>query len=473
MQSAVDQISPVLVEVTVEVPWDKVNTSLDNAYKAVQRQARVRGFRPGKVPRGVVKQLMGKSVEAEVTQNLIQEAIGNAVDEHSLEPLAMPEVDTPSIEQGQPLKFKAKLEIRPKIESVNTGGLEVERKLESVTDADVDKEIERMREQNAELAPPDPPRPAQSGDTATIDIEVEVEGDPREDLSSADARAELGVGGLLPEIEEALIGASVGDEKAAELTFPEDYGHEGLRGKHASFKLRVKELQEKQLPELDDEFAKDLEHESLEALRKDVRERLEATAERRTEALVREQVIEKLIDNNPLEVPPSLVERQKRAMLGEFMQFSQMMGQQMPFDEEMFAEIGTRAERKVRAGLLFGAIADEQKLEVSDEDIDAKLAEIAEQTGKHIAKVRAEYQGEQRDQLRTQLLESKLLEYLLSQATITDVEADAGDAQAGAETEAAEKKPAKKKAAKKKAAKKKPTKKKATKKKADEADDPA
>ena len=154
MQSQVDQISPVVVEVRVEVPWTRVNENLEGAYRNLQRTARVRGFRPGKVPRHVVKSLMGKSVEREVATRLMEESLAEAVKEHALDPVAMSSVDSPILAEGQPMNFKAKLEVRPKIESVNVSSLQVERTATAVTAAEIDQEIERLREQNGELVTP-------------------------------------------------------------------------------------------------------------------------------------------------------------------------------------------------------------------------------------------------------------------------------------------------------------------------------
>jgi trigger factor len=424
MDSQVDQISPILVEVKVEVPWTKVNESLEVAYRNLQRTARVRGFRPGKVPRNVVKSLMGKSVERDVTTQLVEEGLGEAVKQHSLEPVSVSHMDSPALAEGQPWSFKAKLEVKPKIENVDTSALVVERKLDPVADAEIARELEQMREQNAELVSPSESRPARRGDILTVDIDVSVEGELRADLSSKDTRAELGSDRLLAEIEEGLDGASVGDQREVKLTFPEDYAHDALRGKQAEFKIHVKQLQEKVLPELDDELAKDLEHESLDALRADVRKRLTEAAQKRAESALREQLVEKLIDANPVPVPPSLIERQERVMLQELLQLQQMLGREIPFDEEMHKEMKVRAERKIRAVLVLSALAERQKIAVSEDEVEAKLKELADQSGKHVAKVRAEYQGERRETLQSQLLHNKLLEYLLTQATITDAKAE-------------------------------------------------
>ena len=199
----------------------------------------------------------------------------------------------------------------------------------------------------------------------TLKIDVLVEGEPRQDLSSDDTQTVLGSERLLTEIDEGLQGVQVGEEKEIALTFPEDYGHEPLRGKSSTFKVKVKELREKVLPELDDEFARDLEHESLAALRTDVEKRLREVAQRRSDAELREQVVDKLIDANPVPVPPSLIERQEQAMMEELQQLQQMLGRPLPWGGAMQEEMQKRAERKIRAGLLLSAIAEQQKIEVT------------------------------------------------------------------------------------------------------------
>lgn len=431
MQSQIDHLSPVLVQVAVEVPWTKVNEGLEGAYRNVQRTARVRGFRQGKVPRNVVKSMMGKSIEREVALRLVEEGLADAVTKHALEPVAMSEMgETPALTQGEPMRFSVKLEVRPKIESVDTSGLAVERRIDVVTDADVEAALAKVRDQNAELRAPDPARPAKAGDVLLISIEVSVDGAPRPDLTSESTRAELGADRLLPELDAGLVGASIDEKREISLTFPADYGREDMQGKPAVFTVHVKEVQERVLPDLDDDLARDVGHDSLDAWRKTTREQLEQESERRADANVREALVDLMIDKNPVPVPPTMIERQEQAMMREIFQLQQMLGRGVPFGEEMQAEMHTRAERRVRAGLLFGAIADREKIEVTAADVDKRLGEVASQSGKHLAKVRAEYQGDRLSSLQSQILQNKLLEYLLAQATITDVRGEAVPKQA-------------------------------------------
>lgn len=422
MQSEVREISPVLVEVKVEVPWDEVRKDMEDGYARMQKSARIKGFRPGKVPRSVVKQLFAAQVRHEVLTGLVEKGLLAAIREHKLEPVATPEVLPSPIAEGQPMSFTAKLEVRPKLDNVDTDGLEVARPSSEVAGEDVDREIERLRVENATIASPEPVRPAKKGDLLVIDYAVTIGGEPRADMGATDRNVELDGDRLLPEFEAGLVGANVGDEKAIAVKFADDHGNADLRGAAAEFRVTVKEIKERNLPELDDEFAKDCgDFKTLLELRLDIRKRLEESAKRRADGALRDLVIERLVDKNPVPVPPSMIEQEEEQMVREFAQFLSMTGQTTtPLSEEMHKTMHSRAERKVRAAILLGEIARREKMNVGNDEIEKRLGEIAERTGKHVAKVRVDYAGERREQLMSQILHEKLLDYLLAKATIVD-----------------------------------------------------
>jgi trigger factor len=432
MPSQVSEISPVEVEVKCAIPWERVHKGLEDSYAKLQKSAKVRGFRPGKVPRNVLKQLFGNQVKSEVVQALVEEALLAAVREHELMPVATPNVDAPLLSDGKDYEFTAKMEVKPKVDGVKTEGMVLARAASEVKDADVTQEIERLRQQNAELKVLDPARPAKEGDILLIDYGVKIDGEDKQDMGAKDRPVELGQGKLIPEFEQGLLGGQPGETKQIDVKFPDDHSREDLRGKTATFAISIKEMREKILPELDDEFAKDCgDFATLLELRLDVRKKLEEVARRRGEAELREQAIEKLVDANPIPVPPSLIHHQEQMMAQELAQFLAYTGQDSPMGEELQREMHARAERKVRAAILFGEIARQEKLQVGPSDLDAKLAQVAERTGKHIAKVRVEYQGEKREQLANQILEEKILDWLLSRAKIEDAAAVTDSKEAG------------------------------------------
>ncbi len=440
MQSEIREISPVLFEVTIEVPWDRIQKDLDESYREIGKTARIRGFRPGKVPRNVVKQVYGQQVKAQVTGTLVEQGLMQAVQEHELHIVAQPQMDeAPELKQGEPLTFTAKVEVRPRVDSVEMKGVEAWARPIDVPNEQIDAEVERLQHQHAEIQVPDPMRPAADGDLITIDYTVSIDGEEKEDLGATDRQVELGEGQLLPALKEALIGLQPGEEKSVDIDFEDDHPNADLKGKTAVFKLAAKQLHEKLLPELDDEFAKDCgDYETLLELRLGIRKRLEAAAQERVDAEVKEQLVDSLVNQNAIEVPPSMVQQQQQMMMYEMAQLLQMTGQAGAPGQDFFQGLEDRAERRVKAGILLGSLARQENIEVTDADLDAKFQEIADQTGKHIAKVKADYQQEARDSLESQLLEEKVMALLTERAEIHEGEPPAADVPESAEQEVAE-----------------------------------
>lgn len=428
MHSEVSEISPIEVEVKVQVPWDQVRKDLDTTFARVGKSAKLKGFRPGKVPRDVVRKVFGAQVRAEVASNMIEAGLTHAVQTHELHVVAQPSLDPPPLTEGADYEFTAKLEVQPKITSVALDGLEVKIRPGGVPDEAVEGELAELRKQQADLREPDPARPAKDGDRVTISYTVEIDGELKPEMAASDREVDLGDDALLEGLSDGLVGVSVGESKDIELVFPESHPNEEIRGKTAVLHVEVSALREVLLPALDDEFAQDVgEFENLDALRADVRKRLGDLAERRRDAELKDKLIDALIEKNEVVVPPTLVSEEKRQSLYQMMSFAQMMGRQItPAD---FEGLDGRAERRVKAGLLLGALARQEAIEIGDEAVDAKLAEMAEATGKHIARLRAEHAGEKRDALVNEILEDKLFALLRERAQIIETE-DAEDAEA-------------------------------------------
>ncbi len=441
MQSEVSEISPVQVEVKVEVPWERVSQDLDKSFAKLAKTAKVRGFRPGKVPRRMVEKLFGKQVKAEVASALIQQGLIHAVEEHELAICSEPNLaEEPDITEGQPMAFTATIEVRPKLESIDLDGLEVKHISPKATDAAIDDRLEELRKQNADFREPEPMRGAQDGDRITIDFAVEVDGEVQDDLAAQDREVQLGDDSFLDELETGMKGMKPGDTKKIDVPFPAEHPNELLRGKTAIFEVTVKALHERLLPAADDELAQDAgDYETLEELKTAIRGEIQERLDKRDENELREKLIDAVLKKNEIEVPPAMIKEQQQRMLYEMAQFAQMFGQQM--GPEMFDGLGERAERRVRAGLVLGALARLHELTVDDEAVDAEIASIAEKTGKHVAKVKVEYRGERREQLENELLDRKIMAFLKEKATILE-EADAPEetAEADATTDGEEEK---------------------------------
>ncbi|HEU4538472.1 MAG TPA: trigger factor [Polyangiaceae bacterium] len=422
MQISVQRLSPVLVEFAVEVPADRVRVEVDKAYAELGRTAKIRGFRPGKAPREVLTHMFGSRVQADVAQRLVDSTLQQALARESVQPLTTLSISPNRLAAGEPFSYKARFEVSPDIEKVNYDGLAVKRPVSKVDDEVVGRELESLRSRHAELRAPDPARPAKAGDVLVIDFEVSIDGQPVPEASGKDVQTEVGVGRFLKELDEALLGASPGETREATVTFPADHVRPDFRNKAGLFRIAVKEVKERVLPELDDDFAKDVgSFQSLAELREDVAKKVEKRLQQEADDVVAERLVVALCEANPIPVPPSLVKRQAELTEQEIAEQAKREGTPFSMNDELRARVGLDAEIKVRAGLLMAAIAKEQQIKVTDQDVEQAYVELAEQTGKNVARLKAEYrEARKREILLGMILEDKVLKVLQDKATLSD-----------------------------------------------------
>jgi len=423
MQVNVQRLSPVLVEFDVEVAADRVKSEVEKAYTSVAKTARVSGFRPGRAPRKVLAHLYGPRIAADVAQRLVDETYPQAVSDQKLQPVTDPAIEPRKLEEDKPFLYKARVEVLPIIESVAYDGLEAKRPKVEVSEEQISERLDQLRRSHSTLEPPKTPRPAQKGDAVTIDFILSVGGSKVEDAGATDFQAELGAGTLIPEIEEALIGKSVGEQAEATVQMPDAHPHPKLAGKSAVFALTLKDLKERILPEADDEFAKDVgDFETLDALKKDISGTLEKHSKEQSDNQVAEQLVLELVKANPVPLPPSLVERQMRVTEQEILQRARSQGQKATgVGDELRSQIQQDSEVKVRAGLLMAEIAKKEGIQIGDAELEEGLKELAEQTGKNVAKLRVEYRDQRkREMLIGMILENKVLDIIEAKAKITE-----------------------------------------------------
>jgi trigger factor len=435
MQITVQRVSPVVMELQIEVPADTVRTEVDKAYNTLARKAHVKGFRPGKAPRNVLTQLYGPQVQNDVANAIVNTTLPKALTEKNVIPVSQPQVvEAGKVASSQAFSYKARFEVQPDIGEVKYEGFELLRPPTTVDDKMLEEQLEALRLRHATLKTPEPARPAQKGDVLTIDYTIDVDGKEVKEGGGQGVQLELGSGQVLPELDAALMEKNVGDKLDVVVTFGDKHPREDFRGKKADFHVSLTDQKEKILPEVDDEFAKDVgQFQTLVELRADIHSRLEKMMKDRSETAVAEQIVIKLNEANPCDVPPSLVEQQRRMMETELTAQARRMGQ--PFTRQQFDSIRDRmtadAEKKVRAGLLMAAIARKQEMKVTEEDIEKGLQELAQESGKNVAKIRAEYRDKQkRDILVGMILEDKILDFLEAKSTITEGTVPVADASA-------------------------------------------
>ncbi|MDQ6599850.1 trigger factor [Bacillus salipaludis] len=372
---------------TVEVSAEEVSKGLDEAFQKVVKQVNVPGFRKGKMPRGMFEKRFGvESLYQDALDIILPEAYGNAIDETGIEPVDRPDIDIEQMEKGKELIFKATVTVKPEVKLGEYKGLEVEELETNVTDEDVQKELETLQNRQAELVVKEEGK-AENGDTVIIDFEGFVDGEAFEGGKAENHSLELGSGSFIPGFEEQLVGVAAGESKDVEVSFPEEYHAAELAGKPAVFKVTVHEIKGKELPTLDDEFAKDVddEVETLDALKEKIKTRLEDSKKHEAEHNLRDTVVEKAAENAEVEIPAVMIDSEVNRMLQEFEQRLQMQGMNLELyfqfsgqDENALREqMKEEAAKRVRINLTLEAIAKAENLEATDEDVNAELEKMA------------------------------------------------------------------------------------------------
>ncbi|MEY2193361.1 trigger factor [Neobacillus sp. BF23-41] len=372
---------------TVEVSAEKVNEGLTAAFNKVVKQVNVPGFRKGKMPRQMFEKRFGvESLYQDALDILLPEAYGSAIDETGIEPIDRPDIDIEQMEKGKELIFKATVQVKPEVTLGEYKGLEVEALDTNVTDEDVANELKTLQERQAELVVKEEGT-IENGDTVVLDFEGFVDGEAFEGGKAENHSLEIGSGSFIPGFEEQLVGLATGESKDVEVTFPEEYHAAELAGKPAVFKVTIHEIKGKELPALDDEFAKDVddEVETLDALKEKIKTRLENSKKHEAEHQLRDTVVEKAAANAEVEIPDVMVNSEVNRMLQEFEQRLQMQGMNLELyfqfsgqDENALREqMKEEAVIRVRTNLTLEAIAKAENLEVTDEEVDAELENMA------------------------------------------------------------------------------------------------
>ena len=427
MKIEVESVSPVERKVTIEVDPDRVAQELERAYVGLGRRVKLRGFRPGKAPRKVLERHFRSEVEGEVAEKIVQSTFAEAVRVESIDVVAPPHVSiTEGVAQGKPLRYTARVEVKPKLSPKDYKGLEVTRRPPSVAADDVSAEITKIQDSMAQLVPVEGRFDAQEGDWAVIDHDGTIDGKPFEGSRAEGVTVKVAPGGVSEGNLEALKGKKIGDVVEIEEPFAADHRNEELRGKTAKMKVTLKALKARQVPQVDDALAKSLGIEGVETLdqvRARIRADLEKREARRAENELRDALVQAALSKNEFEVPPALVERAIDAMIEGAAERFARQGidiRRLELDyARMRADLREQALLQVRGRLLLDAIADAEKVDVTDEDLQAEITRIAGELGLPLAKAQSQMRGKDaREALKIKIREDKALSVLSSAATI-------------------------------------------------------
>ncbi|MFZ0578557.1 MAG: trigger factor [Psychrobacillus psychrotolerans] len=411
---------------TVEVTAQEVSKGLDQAFKKVVKQINVPGYRKGKMPRQMFEKMYGvESLFQEALDIILPHAYGHAVEDAGIDPVDQPEIDIVTMEKGQPLVFTAKVVVKPEVTLGDYKGLEVTKLEETVTDEEIDEQLKSNQTRLAELVVKEDA--IVDGDTAVIDFEGFVDGEAFEGGAGTDYPLEIGSNSFIPGFEEQLVGAKTGDAKDVEVTFPEEYHAAELAGKSATFKVTVKEVKGKELPELNDDFAKevDAEVEGIDALRTKLKE---ATAEEKKQLAaqtLRDTLVEAAAENATIDIPEAMIKSETDRMLQEFGQRLEQQGMNLDLyyqfsgqdEEALRTQMTEDAKGRVKVSLTLEAIAKEEKIEATEEDIDAELEKMSAQFNMKLEDIKRALGGT--DVLANDLRFQKTVEFLVENAKIS------------------------------------------------------
>ena len=383
---------------TVTVPKEEVDKGLDKAFKKVVKQIIVPGFRKGKMPRPLFEQRFGvESLYQDALDFILPEAYGNAVEEAEINPVDRPEIDVTQMEKGKELIFEATVTVEPEVELGEYKGLAIEKQDREVTDEEFEEALNDAVSRQAELTVKD--GEIAEGDVANINFDGYVDGEAFEGGQAEGYDLEIGSGSFIPGFEEQLIGLKANDSKDVVVTFPEEYHAEELAGKEATFKTEINEVKGKEVPELDDELAQELDEsvKTVDEYKEKLRKDLEEAKVNQADATEKEEAITKASDNATVDIPEAMINTELDRMMQEFEQRISQQGLNLDLyyqfsgqsEEELKAQMKEDAEKRVKTNLTLRAIADAENIEISDEDVEAELTKMSEQFGLSVEDIKS------------------------------------------------------------------------------------
>lgn len=424
MKVAVENVDRVRKSVQVVLEEDKIAELREEIYDDLKKKAKIKGFRPGKVPRNVIQAMYKDYIEDELKRKMVEETMGEALMETKVEPVSEPRIEfLDDNEHG----YKMECEIMPEFELPSYKGIEVEVAKATVPEDEVGKRLESMREMHADLADREAGEAAQKGDMAVIQYEGFQNGKPVKGVKADAYPLDLGNPGLMPEFETALIGAKVGDEKEITVDFAADYPDKDIAGKSVLFKLVVKEIKQRKYPELTDDFAKDAGFETMAQLREQIQKDLEKQAEAQRKNAITEQISQSLIARSDIPVPTRLLEKRADLMVQDAKTRMKASGfddrQDQSLNAALRKEYEPEAEKRIRLGAILEKIAEQEAIEVQDSDVDDRLKQIAEETKRAYDYINEFYEKYNlKDNLKAGMREEKTIDFLIANATIKEKE---------------------------------------------------
>lgn len=430
MLVTVENVSPVKKKISLEIPSERVSREIEKVYGEIRKSVSIKGFRKGKVPQPVIEKYYSERMELDVMKNLVNDSYPKALAENGIVPVSQPQFESDALKSGEPFKYTVTVEIVPEIELKEYRGLQVEKQAFVPDEAVVEGRIRELQSGMAQLKVVEESRPAADGDFVVIDFKGFLDGVPFERGAAVDYVLQLGSKQFIPGFEDQVIGMSVGETREIAVTFPADYGSEELAGKPVTFEVSLKEIKEKELPNLDDDFARMFgPYDTMEQLKAKITEVFEAEEKQKITNEVRDRVVKALIEKHEFEVPEALVEKQL-SVLVENMK-NNLASKNLTLEkigsseEQIRTQARSVAVSQVKGSLLLAAVADKEGIHIDDAFLEEKMRDMAAQANKDFEAIQALYERNPyaKDTLVMQLREDRTVDFLLENAQVAEVAA--------------------------------------------------
>ena len=420
----IEEISPVRKKLSFEIPWEEVKKALDSAYEVVGKKARIKGFRPGKTPRRVLEIYFKDQAEGEAITSLVNKTYLEALKENSITAVTDPEIQQQGIEMNKKFTYEATVEIEPVIDPKGYMSLTLEKGGVIVTDEDMEKRLQELRSMYSSLKDLEEDRGVMDGDFVLVDFEGRIAGEIRKELTENNYSLTVGAKKLVPGFEEHIVGMKKGETREFKITFPSDYPTKELAGSDADFRVVLKDIKVRILPDLNEDFVKNFEkYDSLAALNADLRKSLREQREAEAGAIMRKSLLDKLLEENPFEVPSAYVERQILNMMVDAQRRMVYGGMDPDQATNMAVNLHDRfkddAVRIVKSTLLLKKIAEKESVQVDEKEVEEKLKEIGDKYRQSYESVRQSYEQQNLlESFKLKLLEEKTLDFIEGRANI-------------------------------------------------------
>ncbi len=430
MQVTVEDKSSVKKILHIEIPQAEITSEIAKGYANINKNAKIKGFRKGKVPKSVLIRMFKKDVYSEVTSKVIQKSFIEALTETKLPIIGTPKMDPPDLNEDEPYKYDAVIEISPELSGFNIDGFKLKKNLYKVTDEQIDIQLKALQDKFASFESIKEKHPVQNDDIAVIDFEASQDGKEFKGIEKKDDFSiKIGAGVISTEFDSQLIGTNIGETKEFPVLFPEDYVNKDLGGQTITFKVTLKDLKEKIIPEIDDVFAKSLgEYETLEKLKEQITENLKQGYEKRIDQELNEQIFESLISQQDFEIPDVMTQYEQNSIMGETekaLTANNMTFEQLGKDRKSFEETAKQtAVNQVRRQLILKKLIEQETLELTKAELDEGVKQLASEYNKPYDNFKLEFEQNKdtKEYFKQTLLEKKILKLILNKCEIIEIE---------------------------------------------------